>query len=77
MAGSGSYPMTTALAHCLRQRRSLLTTPQDRHRVLTFAQSLTHGARLTPTPAQQQLLAEFVRGELSFDQLLTSLETQP
>jgi len=69
--------MTNTLTYWLSQHRSLLTTSQDRRRVLAFAQTLTHGARLTPTPAQQHLLEEFVRGKLSLDQLLVSLEDNP
>jgi hypothetical protein len=69
--------MTTTLAHWLRQQQSLLTTPQDRRRVLAFAQPLTHGTQLTPTPAEQHLLEQFVRGDLSLDQLLTALESNP
>jgi len=67
--------MTNTLAHWLRQQQPLLTTPQDRRRVLAFAQTLTHGARLTPSPAEQHLLEQFVRGEFSLDQLLASLES--
>lgn len=67
--------MNNTLAHWLRQRRPLLTTPQDRRRVLAFAQPLTHGTRLTPTPAEQHLLDQFVREELSLDQLLATLES--
>jgi hypothetical protein len=67
--------MNNTLAHWLRQRRPLLTTSSDRYRVLTFAQPLTHGTRLTPTPSEQHLLDQFVREELSLDQLLAFLES--
>nr|WP_311182574.1 hypothetical protein [Hymenobacter volaticus] len=67
--------MTNSLAYWLRQQRPLLTRTQDRRRVLAFAQTLTHGARLMPTPAEQHLLEQFVHGKLSLDQLLLALES--
>ncbi|MDF7815076.1 hypothetical protein [Hymenobacter sp. YC55] len=66
--------MPTPLAHWIRQQQSLLTTPEDRRRVLAFAQTLTHGTRLLPTPKQQLVLDQFVRGTFSHEELLTHLE---
>jgi hypothetical protein len=67
--------MNNTLAYWLRQRRPLLTTPQDSRRVLAFAQPLTHGTRIIPTPAEKYLLDQFVREEIWLDQLLASLES--
>ena len=69
--------MPTRLVYWLRQQGPLFTTPEARRRVLAFAQTLTHGTRLVPTPTQQQLLDQFVRGKLSLEQLLTYLEEKP
>jgi hypothetical protein len=43
--------------------------------VLAFAQPLTHGTRIIPTPAEKCLLDQFVREEIWLDQLLASLES--
>lgn len=69
--------MNNSLAHWINQQRALLSTPEERGRLLAFAQALTHGTRLTPTPAERQLLDQFVGGDLTLEQLLSSLEEVP
>lgn len=69
--------MNKPLVRWIRQQQLLLAPPQDRRRLLAFAQTLTFGTRLTPTPAEQRVLDQFVRGELSYEQLLACLEAKP
>ncbi|MBF9236037.1 hypothetical protein I2I05_01390 [Hymenobacter sp. BT683] len=52
----------------------LLATEQGRERAVKFALSLTHNTPLAPEHYEQGLLHQFVRGELTIDQVLVKLE---
>jgi hypothetical protein len=53
---------------------NLLNTEQGRRQAVQFALALTRDTQLAPKPYEEQLLAQFVRGELSIDQVLSHLE---
>jgi hypothetical protein len=49
-------------------------TEQNRLRAVNLALSLTRDTKLAPQPYEQMLLGQFVRGELTIDQVLTFLD---
>ncbi len=55
---------------------SLLATAQGRQRLLTTVLRLTKGTPLEPQAYEQQLLGQFVRGDLTIDQVLAILAAQ-
>jgi hypothetical protein len=53
---------------------SLLNTEQGRRRAVRFALTITRDTPLAPRLHEQRLLDQFVRGELSIDEVLANLE---
>jgi hypothetical protein len=58
------------------QQTHQCTTAQQRQRLVTMALGLAAGTPLAPKDYERMLLDEFVRGNLSIDQVLTRLERQ-
>ena len=56
---------------------ALLTTTAGRQRLVTTVLNLTRDTALAPTPSEVHLLEQFVRGNLTLDQVLACLEEQP
>jgi hypothetical protein len=54
----------------------ILRTTQGRQRALTAALNITRGTVLAPMEYEQQLLNQFVSGELTIDDVLALLEAQ-
>lgn len=55
---------------------SLLDTAHGRQRLLTAVLNLVHGTRLEPQAYERMLLDQFVRGELTIEQVQAQLEVQ-
>ncbi|KAA9327714.1 hypothetical protein F0P96_17210 [Hymenobacter busanensis] len=53
-----------------------LSSPVQRQQAVAFVLRLAQGTRLEPLVPEQQLLAEFVAGELTLDELEVQLEQQ-
>ena len=58
----------------MNQPFSALASESVRQRFVAGLLTLTHGTRLAPTPEEQALLAQFVRGEMTLEQVLAQLE---
>ncbi|WP_426058453.1 hypothetical protein [Hymenobacter sp. B1770] len=58
----------------MSQESPLLSTEHGRRRAVRFALALTHNTHLAPQRFEEELLDQFVRGELSIEQVLTHLE---
>ncbi|WP_157780922.1 antitoxin VbhA family protein [Hymenobacter sedentarius] len=59
----------------MHQQPAPFPAEQSRQRAVAFALALTRDTRLAPQPYEQMLLDQFVRGEMTIDQVLSSLET--
>ena len=57
-----------------QNRQQLLQQSEQRHRVAFFVYQLTEGTRYVPSLPERELLEQYVRGELSQEELLTRLE---
>ena len=58
----------------MSQQPAPFTTEHNRQRAVTFALALTRNTSLAPQPYEQMLLDQFVRGEMTIDQVLTCLD---
>ncbi|MGI4865453.1 MAG: hypothetical protein ACRYFZ_16135 [Janthinobacterium lividum] len=68
--------MDSFISRYLNGKQSLPTTEQERKRLVTGALNLTAGTSLAPKPYERMLLDQFVRGNLTIDQVLDFLERQ-
>ncbi|MDF7814760.1 hypothetical protein [Hymenobacter sp. YC55] len=59
----------------MNQPFSTIAPESVRQRFVTGLLTLTHGTRLAPTLEEQALLAQFVRGEITLEQVLAQLES--
>lgn len=53
---------------------SLLETEQGRQRLVATALNLTENTAIAPTEHERMLLAQFVRGEMTIDDVIEYLE---
>jgi hypothetical protein len=60
----------------MSQQTSPLTTEQGRRRAVTVALTLTENTHLAPKHYERMLLEQFVRGELTIDQVVAKLEAR-
>ncbi|HEX8424694.1 hypothetical protein [Hymenobacter sp.] len=56
---------------------ALLATVQGRQRLVMTALNLTRDTALAPIPSELHLLEQFVRGNLTLDQIVACLEEAP
>ncbi|GAB3244304.1 hypothetical protein GCM10027346_41860 [Hymenobacter seoulensis] len=68
--------MKPSVSSHLHQHRDLLDTEHGRQRLVTVALRLAEGTRLMPQPYERMLLDQFVRGNLTLDQVTAYLEAQ-
>jgi hypothetical protein len=68
--------MKSSLSHYLSSKSIPPSTEQERKRLVTMALGLTAGTPLVPKAYERMLLDEFVRGNLSIEQVVTRLEYQ-
>ncbi len=68
--------MPASLARWLHQQSALPATEAGRRRVVDGALNLTRGTPLAPPPYERMLLDQFVRGNLTIDQVLAHLAAQ-
>ena len=66
--------MKTPLAHWMNQHASVLGTEQARRRAVLIALSLSENTPLAPQAYERMLLDQFIRGELTLDQVIIQLE---
>jgi len=66
--------MKTPLSIWMNEHASVLGTEQGRRRAVLLALSLSENTPLAPHPYEQLLLEQFVRGELSLEQVIRDLE---
>ncbi len=60
----------------LNQQASLLDTEHGRQRLVTAALNIVHGTRLMPQEYERMLLDQFVRGNLTLDEVIARLDVQ-
>ncbi|TGE08133.1 hypothetical protein [Hymenobacter fodinae] len=65
--------MKNLLALWSSQQPDLLTTEQGRRRLVTLLLNLTEGTHLYPSPCELRLLDLYACGDISVEELLTSL----
>lgn len=68
--------MKSSLSLHLSQKEALLDTVHSRQRLVTAALQLVEGTRLMPKQYERMLLDQFVRGNLTIDQVIARLEVQ-
>ncbi|AMR25453.1 hypothetical protein A0257_22435 (plasmid) [Hymenobacter psoromatis] len=68
--------MKPSLSLHLNQQCSWPNTEHGRKRLVTVALNITQGTRLMPKPYEQMLLDQFVRGNLTLDEVLAHLDAQ-
>jgi hypothetical protein len=68
--------MKPSFSYYLSSKSILHSTEQERKRLVTMALGLVASPPLAPKPYERMLLEQFVRGNLSIDQVLTHLEHQ-
>jgi len=68
--------MKPSLSLHLSQKEALLDTVHGRQRLVTAALHLVEGTRLMPKQYERMLLDQFVRGNLTIDQVIARLEVQ-
>lgn len=68
--------MKAFLSRHLRQHASPLDTEPGRQRLVTAALDLAQGTALAPKPYERMLLDQFVRGNLTLDDVLAHLDAQ-
>lgn len=66
--------METPLSSWMNKHSVVLGTEQGRRRAVLVALSLSENTPLAPHPYERLLLEQFIRGELTLDQVLTQLE---
>lgn len=66
--------MNTPDAIAVSPPLTVLATEQSRQRLVTAALKLTESTTLAPGPYERELLARFVAGELTIDEVLARLE---
>ena len=68
--------MKLSLSSTLPPSASLLDTEHGRQRLVTVALRVAEGTRLMPKQYERMLLDQFVRGNLTLDEVVARLEVQ-
>jgi hypothetical protein len=80
LAGNGARGeiggMKPSLSQYLHQQISSLDTEHGRQRLVTIALNIAHGTALMPKAYERMLLDQFVRGNLTLDEVIARLEGQ-
>ena len=68
--------MKPSFSSSLHSPASLLDTEHGRQRLVTAALRIAEGTRLMPKQYERMLLDQFVRGNLTLDEVVARLEVQ-
>ena len=60
----------------MNQQASLLSTEHSRRRAVTLTLKLTENTPLAPKHYERMLLDQFIRGELTIDEVVARLESR-
>lgn len=68
--------MKSSVSFHLNQQASWLNTEHGRQRLVTVALNIAHGTPLMPKAYERMLLDQFVRGNLTLEEVIARLDAQ-